>query len=51
MLENREHGEIEEVMDFCTDVGLPITLGELGVTPTGAELDERLMLAARASAA
>ena len=33
-------------MEFCADVGLPISLGELGVRQTGAELDERLMVAA-----
>jgi glycerol dehydrogenase len=47
VLENREMAELEEVMDFCTDVGLPITLAELGVTATGAALDERVMLAAQ----
>jgi len=46
VLEKRERGEIDEVMEFCTDVGLPITLGELGVRQTGAELDGRLTLAA-----
>ena len=47
VLENREMAELEEVMAFCTDVGLPITLAELGVTATGAALDERVMLAAQ----
>ena len=46
VLEKHERGEIDEVMEFCTDVGLPITLGELGVRQTGAELDGRLTLAA-----
>jgi glycerol dehydrogenase len=51
VLENREREEIEEVMDFCSDVGLPITLGELGITTQGKELDDRLMVAANATCA
>lgn len=30
-LENREREEIEEVLGFCTEVGLPITLSDIGV--------------------
>lgn len=51
VLENREMSEIEEVLDFCTDVGLPVTLGELGIHAKGQELDDRLMIAARATCA
>jgi len=46
VLENREMEEIEEVFDFCTDVGLPITLAEMGITATGKELDDKIMVAA-----
>lgn len=49
VLENRDMGQINEVLDFCTDVGLPITLAELGVTAKGKELDDRLMIAAQAT--
>ena len=31
VLENAPMDEIEEVMDFCVSVGLPITLEEIGV--------------------
>ncbi len=47
VMENRPMEEIEEVIDFCLSVGLPITLGELGcveVTP------EKIMAVAVASA-
>jgi len=46
VLENREMDEIEEVLDFCTDVGLPVTLAEMGVTATGKELDDKIMMVA-----
>lgn len=32
VLENASDEELSEVLDFCVSVGLPITLGELGVT-------------------
>lgn len=32
VLENVEEEELMEVIDFCISVGLPVTLGELGVT-------------------
>ncbi|HEX9025718.1 MAG TPA: iron-containing alcohol dehydrogenase, partial [Clostridium sp.] len=31
VLENAPMEEIEEVLDFCTSVGLPITLKQLGI--------------------
>ncbi len=46
VLENRELDEIEEVLDFCTDVGLPVTLAEMGVKSTGKALDDKVMLVA-----
>lgn len=47
MMENRSMDEIEEVIDFCLSVGLPITLGELGCTePT----PEKIMAVAVAAA-
>jgi glycerol dehydrogenase len=51
VLENREADEIEEVMAFCADVGLPITLSELGIRATGEELEDKLMTAAKAATA
>jgi len=51
VLENREADEIEEVLDFCADVGLPITLAELGIHATGKELDDKLTIAAKAATA
>lgn len=51
VLENHERPEIEEVLGFCTDVGLPVTLKELGVDATGDELNARLMVAAEATCA
>jgi len=32
VLEDRSWGQIEEVMDFCAEVGLPMTLKQIGVT-------------------
>lgn len=47
IMENRSMDEIEEVIDFCLSVGLPITLGELGCTePT----PEKIMAVAVAAA-
>jgi glycerol dehydrogenase len=51
VLENREMPEIEQVLDFCTDVGLPVTLGELGICAEGEDLTARLMVAAEATCA
>ncbi len=44
MLENSPLEEIEEVLDFCVQVGLPVTLEELGVHATGDELNEKSWL-------
>ncbi|SPZ01595.1 glycerol dehydrogenase [Proteus mirabilis] len=41
VLENSPLEEIEEVLDFCVQVGLPVTLEELGVHATGDELNEK----------
>ena len=47
VMENRSLDDIEEVIDFCLSVGLPITLGELGCTePT----PEKIMAVAVAAA-
>lgn len=47
VLENAAEEELEEVMDFCVRVGLPITLAELGVeNPT----PEQIMEVAKATA-
>jgi len=46
VMENRSLEQIEEVLDFCTDVGLPVTFAEMGLTATGKELDARLDVAA-----
>jgi glycerol dehydrogenase len=47
VMENRSLEQIEEVLDFCTDVGLPVTFAEMGLAATGKELDERLEVAAK----
>ncbi len=46
VLENAPKEEIKEVMDFCYSVGLPITLGEMGVTDV-----TRVMIAAEKACA
>jgi glycerol dehydrogenase len=39
VLEGKEQSELDEVLDFCIEVGLPVTLKELGVEePTKEEL-------------
>ena len=37
MLENAPEEELEEVLDFCLDVGLPVCLEDLGVTDPSEE--------------
>ena len=32
MLENRPAALVDEILDFCIDVGLPVTLADIGVT-------------------
>jgi glycerol dehydrogenase len=32
VLENRPRALVDEVLDFCLEVGLPVTLEEIGVT-------------------
>ena len=48
VLENVSADEIEAIIEWCIELGLPVTLGELGVTdPT----DEKLMAVATAACA
>ena len=44
VLENVLHEELEEIIMWCIEVGLPVTLGELGA---GNVTDEQLMEVAR----
>lgn len=37
VLENADNQEIEEVIDFCISVGLPVTLKDLGITDVNQE--------------
>ena len=46
MLENVPSEELDEIMSFCIEVGLPVTLGELGVTEI---TDEKLLAVAKAA--
>jgi glycerol dehydrogenase len=39
VLEGRPAAELDDVVDFCLDVGLPVTLGDIGVDPDTADLD------------
>ena len=48
VLENAPEDEIGEVLDFCTEVGLPVTLKELNISDAE---PERLMEVARLAAA
>lgn len=48
VLENAPADELEEVIDFCIDVGLPVTLNELGVTEV---TDEKIMEVAKLACA
>lgn len=53
-LENRDKKEIEEVVDFCMEVGLPITLADIGIAdiskehlyPVAIEASKSFLLAA-----
>jgi glycerol dehydrogenase len=46
IMENRDTLVVNQVLDFCTKVGLPITLGQLGL---GEATDEELMIVAKSS--
>jgi len=46
MLENVPSEELDEIVNFCIEVGLPVTLGELGVTEV---TDEKLLAVAKAA--
>ncbi len=48
VLENRPLEEIREIIAFCKEIGLPVTLKALGIDRIG---DEKLMEAAKASCA
>lgn len=48
VLENSPLEEIEEVIGFCLDVGLPVTLADIGVKEN---IDEKIKLVAQASCA
>ena len=39
VLEGRPTAVLDEVVDFCLDVGLPVTLGDVGVDADTADLD------------
>ncbi|MHC1727812.1 MAG: glycerol dehydrogenase [Syntrophobacteraceae bacterium] len=46
VLENSAISEIEEVLGFCTQVGLPVTLGQIGLRELPREMLERIALRA-----
>lgn len=51
VLENAHIEEIEEVLDFCTQVGLPVTIAELGFHDSAPNYREKLMATAKLSCA
>ncbi|WP_239739373.1 glycerol dehydrogenase [Proteus penneri] len=51
VLENSPLEELEEFLDFCILVGLPVTLEELGINATDDELNEKIMAVAELSCA
>ena len=51
VMENADADELENVLAFCTAVGLPVTLKELGITAEGDELKAKVMSIAKASCA
>ena len=46
MLENVPSEELDEIVNFCIDVGLPVTFAELGITDV---TDEKLLAVAKAA--
>ena len=48
LLENVSTDELEEVIDFCIEVGLPVTLAELGIKEV---TEEKIMAVATAACA
>lgn len=50
VLENAKEEEIETVLDFCVQIGLPITLAQIGVKDEQ-HLEEKIMKVAEASCA
>ena len=51
VLENAPLGEIDEVLDFCTQVGLPVTIAQLGFEATAPHYHDKLKAAAELSCA
>lgn len=51
VMENGDPDELENVLNFCVTVGLPVTLKELGVTAEGDEFKAKVMTIAKASCA
>lgn len=51
VLENAPLDEIDEVLDFCTQVGLPITIAQLGFEDTAPNYHDKLKAAAELSCA
>ncbi len=51
VLENAPMEEIDQVLDFCTEVGLPVTLAELGLADGAVGYYDKLMAAAELSCA
>ncbi len=49
VLENAPMEEIEEVLDFCSQVGLPVTIAELGFKDTAKNYHEKLKAVAELS--
>jgi glycerol dehydrogenase len=46
VLENSAKSEIDEVLSFCTQVGLPVTLAEIGLEELSGEMLERIAVRA-----
>ena len=46
VLENSPQSEIDEVMGFCTQVGLPVTLAEIGLKDLPGDMLEKIVLRA-----
>lgn len=51
VMENGDNQELEDVLSFCTSLGLPVTLKELGITAEGDELKAKVLAMATASCA
>lgn len=51
ILENAPMKEIEQVLDFCTQLGLPVTLAQLGLKDNSPDYHKKLQAAAKLSCA